>query len=149
MMSFDIIAEPMVRAPKDAKPRRGRGFSLDELAQAELTIKDARQIGLMVDIRRKRTYPENVEALKQYLKDLENIVAALEEEVVPTVKKEDAVSELSSLRAVKKEEADLLASAGILTFEDLAYCEIDKISKKTGIDEDRLTAMVKAALKKV
>lgn len=149
MMSFDIIAEPMVRAPKDAKPRRGRGFSLEELDQAELTVKDARQIGLMVDVRRKSTYPENVEALKQYLKDLEDIVAALEEEAAPSATKEVAVSELSSLRAVKKEEATLLADAGIMSFEDLAYCEIDKVAKKTGIDEDRLTAMVKAALKKV
>lgn len=148
-MSFDIIAEPMVRAPKDAKPRRGRGFSLEELDQAELTVKDARQIGLMVDVRRKSTYPENVEALKQYLKDLEDIVAALEEEAAPSATKEVAVSELSSLRAVKKEEATLLADAGIMSFEDLAYCEIDKVAKKTGIDEDRLTAMVKAALKKV
>jgi hypothetical protein len=148
-MSFDIIAEPMVRAPKTAKPRTGRGFSTEELSQAELTIKDARQIGLMVDIRRKTTYPENVEALKQYLKDLEEIVAALEAEAAPTADRAAVISDLSSLRAVKKEEAKLLADAGVLSIEDLAYCEIDKVAKKTGIDEDRLTAMVKAALKKV
>lgn len=148
-MSFDIIAEPMVRAPKTAKPRTGRGFSTEELSQAELTIKDARQIGLMVDIRRKTTYPENVEALKQYLKDLEEIVAALEAEAAPSADRAAVISDLSSLRAVKKEEAKLLAEAGVLSIEDLAYCEIDKVAKKTGIDEDRLTAMVKAALKKV
>ena len=39
--------------------------------------------------------------------------------------------------------------AGIKTFEDLAYCDITKVVKKTGIDEERITAMVKAALKKV
>lgn len=148
-MSFDIIAEPMVRAPKSAKPRRGRGFSREELNQAELTVKDARDIGVFVDVRRKTAYPENVEALKQYLDDLERIVAALEEETVPSVEIEDAVSELASLRSVKKAEAVLLADAGILSFEDLAYCEIDNVVKKTGIDEDRLTAMVKAALNKV
>jgi hypothetical protein len=148
-MSFDVIAEPMVRAPKTAKPRTGRGFSTEELSQAELTIKDARQIGLMVDIRRKTAYPENVEALKQYLKDLEEIVAALEAEAAPAVDRAAVISDLSSLRAVKKEEAKLLADAGVLSIEDLAYCEIDKVAKKTGIDESRLTTMVKAALKKV
>ncbi len=153
-MSFDIIAEPIVRAPKDARPRRGRGFSREEVIQAELTIDDARKMGLIVDLRRKTVYPENIEALKQYMKDLEKLVASLAEEEGPVKVsgKKDlsaTIAELSSLRAVKKAEAELLASAGITSISDLAYCEIDKVSKKTGIDEDRITSMVKAALKKV
>ena len=154
-MSFDIIAEPAVRTPKDGQPRRGRGFSRDEVKQAGLTIGDARKMGLMVDLRRGTVYPENVEGLKQYMKDLEKLIASLAEEegVSPKapakVSKSDAVAELSSLRAVKVEEAELLVSAGITSITDLAYCEIEKVSKKTGIDEDRITSMVKAALKKV
>lgn len=163
-MSFDIIAEPMVNAPKDARPRRGRGFSLGETKQAGLTVKDARDIGLLVDKRRKTVYVENVEALKQYMKDLEEFIAQLEKAEatpapVPTKEtkaakkpkktEKAAADDLASLRAVKAEEAKLLNDAGIMTFSDLAYCEIDKVIKKTGIDEDRLTAMVKAALKKV
>ncbi|MHA1769052.1 MAG: ribosomal protein L13e [Candidatus Thorarchaeota archaeon] len=147
-MSFDIIPEPMVKAPKDARPRRGRGFSLDETTEAGLTLKDARDIGLMVDVRRKTVYPENVEALKQYLKDLEEFIARLEAETASPAEVK-TVDNLASLRAVKKAEAELLAKAGIKTFSDLAYCEIDKVSKKTGIDEGRITEMVKAALKKV
>jgi len=149
-MSFDIIAEPTVKCPKDAKPRRGRGFSREETSQAGLTIDNARKMGLIVDLRRKTVYPENIEALKQYTKDLEEIIAALaKEEVVVASKADDAVAELSSLRAVKASEAPLLADAGIKSFSDLAYCDIPKIAKKTGIDEERVTAMVKAALKKV
>lgn len=149
-MSFDIIAEPTVKCPKDAKPRRGRGFSREETSQAGLTIDNARKMGLIVDLRRKTVYPENIEALKQYTKDLEEIIAALaKEEVVVAASTDDAVAELSSLRAVKVSEAPLLAKAGIKSFSDLAYCDIPKIAKKTGIDEERITAMVKAALKKV
>ena len=149
-MSFDIIAEPTVKCPKDAKPRRGRGFSREETSQAGLTIDNARKMGLIVDLRRKTVYPENIEALKQYTKDLEEIIAALaKEEVVVAASTDDAVAELSSLRAVKVSEAPLLADAGIKSFSDLAYCDIPKIAKKTGIDEERITAMVKAALKKV
>ncbi len=153
-MSFDIIAEPTVRAPSDARPRRGRGFSKEEILQAELTINDARKMGLMVDLRRKTVYPENIEGLKQYMKDLEQLIATLakEEEVSakPSAKvsASDAVAELSSLKAIKAEEAELLVAAGITSISDLAYCEIEKVSKKTGIDEDRITSMVKAALKK-
>ncbi|TFG34692.1 hypothetical protein EU527_01845 [Candidatus Thorarchaeota archaeon] len=154
-MSFDIIAEPTVRCPKNARPRRGRGFSKEEALQAGLTIEDARKMGLIVDLRRRTVYPENIEGLKQYMKDLEKLIAALAEEEgvgtkVPTAaRSSDAITELSSLRAIKTEEAKLLVSAGITSISDLAYCEIDKVVKKTGLDEDRITAMVKAALKKV
>jgi large subunit ribosomal protein L13e len=149
-MSFDIIAEPTVKSPKDAKPRRGRGFSIEETIQSGLTVDDARKMGLFVDIRRKTTYPENVEALKQYQKDLEEFIAALaKEEGTATATVAKAVDELSALKAVNAEEAKLLADAGIKTISDLAYCDITKVASKTGMTEDRITAMVKAALKKV
>ena len=152
-MSFDIIAEPTVKSPKVSRPRRGRGFSREETSQAGLTIDDARKMGLIVDLRRKSVYPENIEALKQYMKDLEEIIAALDKDegvsVSKTVKADDAIAELSSLRAVKVSEAPLLVDAGIKSMSDLAYCDIPKVAKKTGIDEDRITTMVKAALKKV
>lgn len=149
-MSFDIIAEPTVKSPKDAKPRRGRGFSIEETVQSGLTVDDARKMGLIVDIRRKTVYPENVEALKQYQKDLEAFVAALAaEEGAATATVAKAVDELSALKAVNADEAKLLAKAGIKTVTDLAYCDIPKVANKTGITEERITEMVKAALKKV
>ncbi|MHA1863211.1 MAG: ribosomal protein L13e [Candidatus Thorarchaeota archaeon] len=149
-MSFDIIAEPTVKRPKTAEPRRGRGFSREETSQAGLTIDDARKMGLIVDLRRKTNYPENIKALKQYIKDLEEIVATLAaEEDVAATSADDAIAELSALRAVKVAEAPLLVNAGIKSMSDLAYCDISKVAKKTGIDENRITAMVKAALKKV
>ena len=149
-MSFDIIAEPTVKSPKTAKPRRGRGFSREETSQSGLTIDDARKMGLIVDLRRKSVYPENIEALKQYTKDLEEIIDALAKEDKVVVSKPDgAIAELSALRAVKVSEAPLLVDAGIKSISDLAYCDIPKVAKKTGIDEGRITAMVKAALKKV
>jgi large subunit ribosomal protein L13e len=149
-MSFDIIAEPRVKSPRDGRPKRGRGFSSEETTQAGLTIDEARRMGLIVDIRRTTIHPENVAALKQYMKDLEELVSALAEEEQPMKAKVDAaVDDLASLRAVKASEVPLLVKAGIKSFEDLAYCDISKVAKKTGIDEDRITAMVKAALRKV
>lgn len=148
-MSFDIIAEPTVKSPRDGRTKKGRGFSIEETKQVGLTIDEARRMGVLVDLRRKTAHPDNVKALKQYMKDLEELVAKLAEEVVPVRGADDAVKELSLLRAVKVAEAKLLADAGILSFSDLAYCDISKVAKKTGIDEERITAMVKAALKKV
>lgn len=147
-MSFDIIPEPTVKSPGDATMRRGRGFTRDELKQVTLTVKDARDMGLIVDLRRKTMHPENVEFLKQYIKEMDAVVASLADDK-PTAAATDSVTELSSLRAVKKAEAESLVTAGIKTLSDLAYCDIPKIAAKTGIDEDRMTAMVKAALAKV
>jgi hypothetical protein len=148
-MSFDIIAEPTVKSPRDGRPKKGRGFSIEEAKQVGLTIDDARRMGVLVDLRRKTAHPENVKALKQYMKDLEELVSKLAEEVEPVKDVDDAAKDLSSLRAVKVAEAKLLVDAGILSFSDLAYCDISRVAKKTGIEKDRITAMVKAALKKV
>ncbi|MFW9812145.1 MAG: ribosomal protein L13e [Candidatus Thorarchaeota archaeon] len=148
-MSYDIIAEPMVKSPNDGRPKRGRGFSVEETKQVGLTIDDARKMGLIVDLRRKTVHPENVEALNQYMKDLEKLVAKLAEETAPKKDAAKIAKNLASLRGVKVDEAKLLVDAGILSFSDLAYCDIPKVAKKTGIDEERITAMVKAALKKV
>ena len=148
-MSFDIIAEPTVKSPRDGRPKIGRGFSIEETKQAGLTILDARQMGLIVDLRRKTVHSQNVTALNQYMKDLEEFVTKLAEESKPVRGVVDAEKELASLRAVKVSEAKLLVDAGILSFSDLAYCDIPKVVKRTGIEEERITAMVKAALKKV
>ena len=148
-MSFDIDAEPMVKSPKDLQPRKGRGFTKSELVAAELNIKEARSMGLMVDIRRKTHHEENVELLKKYVADMEKFVEALmaEEDAKPDAS--DSIAQLASLKAVRKDEAETLVGAGIASLEDLAYCDIEKVTKKTGIPIDRLTAMVTAALKKV
>lgn len=148
-----MAAEPRVKSPGKGVPRRGRGFSIDEMTQAGLRIEEARQMGLIIDVRRKTAHDENVEALKQYIKDLDDLIAEMTKTEVTepkrTKKDDKAVKELSSLRAVKKDEAEELVAAGIRSLSDLAYCEIDKVAKKTGIKEDRITSMVKAALKKI
>ncbi|MFX1368357.1 MAG: ribosomal protein L13e [Promethearchaeota archaeon] len=153
-MSFDIIAEPVVKSPRDARPRRGRGFSVTETKEAGLTMKEARQMGLIIDNRRRTAHSENVEILKQYVKEFEKLadeIISVQEKpsAKPKVSSEKAIAELSSIRAVKKEEAESLFAAGIKSLSDLAYCDIEKTAKKTGIDEERVTLMVKAALKKV
>ncbi len=150
-MSFDIIAEPAVKSPADARFRRGRGFSIEETVQSGLTVDDARKMGLLVDMRRGTAYPENIEALKQYQKDLEEFIKALaeEESAAAAVSAKKSVDDLSKLKSVTAEEAGLLTSAGIETISDLAYCDITKVAAKTGITEERITEMVKVALKRV
>lgn len=67
MMSFNDSVRPVVKSPDTKALRSGRGFSRKELSEAGLTVNEARSIGLVVDLRRRTAYSENVEAIKQYL----------------------------------------------------------------------------------
>jgi ribosomal protein L13E len=53
---------------KRGKQRSGKGFSKDELKQANLTQKDALRQKIPIDPKRKTTHEENVQTLKTYLK---------------------------------------------------------------------------------
>jgi len=50
--------------------REGRGFSVNELREAGITIDLARKLGIRVDKRRRSCRPENVEALKEFLRNV-------------------------------------------------------------------------------
>ena len=148
-MSFKTIVDPSVKSPKDMHPRRGRGFSKKELQESGLSIGEARNLGLIIDLRRKSFYQDNVEVLKSYAEEMKQLLSMEAEKPTPSETKQAAVDDLSALKSVTVSNAKLLVDAGIATIEDLAYCEIDKVSKKTGIDEDQITKMIKEALKKV
>lgn len=47
-----------------AKTREGKGYSLNELKEAGLTLMDAKRIGIYLDLRRKSVHSQNVDYLK-------------------------------------------------------------------------------------
>jgi large subunit ribosomal protein L13e len=54
---------------KGRRAREGKGFSKEELKEAGLTPGEAKRLGIPVDTRRKTKYGDNVETLKEYLKE--------------------------------------------------------------------------------
>jgi len=50
------------------KQKVGKGFSPDELKAAGISKQQARQAGLPVDMRRKSSHDENVDAIKAHTK---------------------------------------------------------------------------------
>ena len=114
-----------------------------------MSIGDARRFGLIVDLRRKTFYEDNVEVLKAYADEMRQLLSVESAKPTPSESKESEIIELSSMKSVTKAQAKLLVDADISTIEDLAYCEIDTVARKTGLDEDQITKMVKEALKKI
>lgn len=50
--------------------RIGRGFSLGELKEVGLSVKEAMKLGIYVDRRRKSVHKENIDILKEFLKEI-------------------------------------------------------------------------------
>lgn len=52
---------------RDGKHRLGRGFSLGELKEVKLSIKQALKLGIQVDSRRRTVHEDNIKSLKEFL----------------------------------------------------------------------------------
>ncbi|MEM2429961.1 MAG: ribosomal protein L13e [Nitrososphaerales archaeon] len=67
LMSLPPLPKVICKNSHSIKFRLGRGFSLLELKEAGLSIKDARRLNLRVDPRRKTAHKENIELIKNWL----------------------------------------------------------------------------------
>jgi len=54
---------------KGGKQRCGKGFSVEELKKAGLSLREALKFGILVDSRRKTAHGENIEAVKAFLQE--------------------------------------------------------------------------------
>jgi|YelNatPaOPRAMG01_1025707.scaffolds.fasta_scaffold556066_1 large subunit ribosomal protein L13e len=66
------MKKPLIRPIVKHKSviREGRGFSLKELKEAGLTIDTAKKLNIAIDKRRSSLRKENVEKLKELIKNL-------------------------------------------------------------------------------
>ena len=75
-----------VESPGRNLHRKGRGFSTDELAAVKFTVKEARDAGLIVDLRRKSKYSENIASLKVFKEDYAKHLAETEKSRLKAIK---------------------------------------------------------------
>ncbi len=85
---------PIVKCPRLIKhgglpprARQGKGFSVGEIKAVGLSVKEARLLGIYVDERRRSVHPENIEALREYLRK----IAEGEPPAEPKLPKEEKV----------------------------------------------------------
>ena len=62
---------------RSGKQSVGKGFSPNELKEADVTNQQARQIGLPVDFKRKSTHKENVNCIKVHAKEAKSKIKAM------------------------------------------------------------------------
>lgn len=55
---------------KGGQKRFGKGFSLNELKAAGITVKEAQKLGIPIDVRRKTAHEENIKILNELIKSI-------------------------------------------------------------------------------
>ena len=127
MMEEEI--KPVVYAPTPKKQLRvGRGFSLEEIKLAGLTLHKAKLLEIPIDQRRQTTHPQNVEMLKEHLQ-------------IPIP--------LTGIKGIGKATAEELKSAGILDAYGLANADIDTLAEKVARSKKTLKGWQREAQKLV
>ncbi|MCD6537181.1 ribosomal protein L13e [Candidatus Bathyarchaeota archaeon] len=110
--------------------RVGKGFSKDELKAAGLSVKQALEMGIPVDVRRSTMHEENVEALKSFLAE--------------TMKGKEALG-LREVPGIGEKRAQQLKDIGIDSVEKLAKSSPKVLSEKLKVSERTASRWISSA----
>jgi len=121
------------------KVRKGRGFSREELRSANLSVKEARKLGISVDERRSTMHDENVKTLRAFISEIQRTGIRTEKvKVAPPAKRktlEAVISELTQVKGIGQRRAQQLVNIGINSVEKLSKMKQNELSKKLKISE--------------
>ncbi|MEA1993059.1 MAG: ribosomal protein L13e [Euryarchaeota archaeon] len=135
--------------------REGRGFSLKEIKEAGIDVHKARKLGFLVDKRRKTSYEENVQKIRDLLTPAKEKPAKKKVKKKVTKKKkpkekkkkvtkkpkkkEKAAKErkiaLTEVKDIGKKRAETLKDAGITSANDLVSLSVEEIVEKAELTE--------------
>lgn len=127
---------PLVESPAVNVLRRGKGFSREELVAAKFPLADAKQAGLLVDLRRKSKYPENVESLKVFKEEYAKFLVEKEKLHLKASKenkkaRKDAEKRKTDLELTKAEKAKEIEAEKKRVQEELAKREAEELAAAT------------------
>lgn len=121
------------------KVRKGKGFSREELRSANLSVKEARKLGISVDERRSTMHDENVKTLRAFISEIQRTGIRTEKvKVAPPAKRktlEAVISELTQVKGIGQRRAQQLVNIGINSVEKLSKMKQNELSKKLKISE--------------
>jgi transcription termination factor NusA len=153
---LNLAFRPEIRAPQTGNIRRGRGFSLQEIKDAGLSLTDARWMAIPIDGRRKTRHPENVKLIKNYLERIKKLEKATK---TPKTKpkagkakppKAKSISEpietdLTNLSGITKKLAEALVEAGVKSIHDLAKTSPRRLARITDLKRNRAEKLIDTA----
>jgi hypothetical protein len=143
-----------VESPAMNALRKGRGFSRDELKAVKMSIEEARNAGLIVDLRRRSKYKDNIESLKSFKEDYAKYLAAKEKERAKVVrenkkarkealarKKEEDVEFAKRMKEIEEEKKQVQEEIARREAEELALeTEAEELSEEELAELDELEA---------
>ena len=149
-----------VESPGLNSTRKGRGFSTEEIAAAKFTIQEARDAGVIVDLRRKSKYKENIDSLKVIKEDYLKLLAEKEKLRLIAIKEnkkarkeaEKRKADYNELQAkreqeieeerkrvqeeIAKREAEELAAASAEALSEEELAELDQLETDSVASEE-------------
>jgi len=127
---------PIVRSPGTGKFRKGYGFSIEEIKKANLTVGEAKKIGIQIDKRRRTSYDENVKKILEIVEEYKAIQ-------IQKPKKEK--TPIDQLPSISKTHLEKLKAEGIESIEMLATLDPEVLSKTIRIRKPTAEKLVRAA----
>jgi len=150
-----LALRPEIHAPQTGQKRSGRGFTKQELLDANITLTDARWMAIPIDNRRNTSYPENVAMLKEYAKRISQLgkgaKAKPTRKAVPTKEKPakpvpvEVETDLTELKGITKKLEETLVTAGVTSISALASIPARRLARITGLKRERIEKIIDAA----
>jgi len=149
-----LALRPEISAPQSGQKRRGRGFTLQELKEANIGLADARWMAIPIDKRRCTSHPENVVLLKEYLKRISKFgketKAPKPKEPTPAARAPKptaaaAETDLGELPGITKKMAEDLVAAGVANIRSLSTTSARRLSRVMDLKRDRAEKVIDSA----
>lgn len=149
-----LALRPEISAPQSGQKRRGRGFTLQELKEANIGLADARWMAIPIDKRRCTAHPENVALLKDYLKRMskfgKEVKAPKPKQPTPEARapKPTAAAvetDLTELPGITKKMAEDLVAAGFANIRSLSTTSPRRLSRLVDLKRDRAEKVIDSA----
>jgi predicted flap endonuclease-1-like 5' DNA nuclease len=149
-----LALRPEIRAPQTGEKRQGRGFTTQELKEAGISLSDARWMAIPIDTRRRSSHPDNVSALKDYLKGIQKLgkkakvpkPKAKPKEPTPAKPSPELIeTDLTELTGVTKKLAETLVTVGITSIRELSHTKPRRLIRATTLKRNRAEKIIDAA----
>jgi hypothetical protein len=149
-----LAIRPEISAPQSGQKRRGRGFTPEELKQANIGIADARWMAIPIDRRRRTVHPENVALLEDYIKRISKIGTEAKAPKAKQPKPEAratkpvaaaAETDLTELPGITKKMAEDLVAGGVGNIRNLSTASPHRLARVTDLKRDKAEKLIDSA----